>query len=279
LIDKLYRPRWSRHEPELDNVDKVVSASISLATVLAARRAHEAATNESYDLVLALRPDLVWYRQLLLPALPRAQLWLPAQCCAADVGKFGEIADSTDAALKRALYLASRDCFGRGLLNAVCTTSRFLRMGGGELDMHMEREAEFNYYVNDWMFLAPPATADTFTLIAQHHERYLAALAEVGVHQVWMHFMWAAHVHHALRVSAGVRPALEAGTEFNLVRLITSARYCRSSIVVPNVSDALPPVRGPMWGGMAKVLCSRAGAVSCAWESPRCSSIAIEGPS
>jgi hypothetical protein len=41
-----------------------------------------------------------------------------------------------------------------------------------------------------------------------------------GIFLSWHHFMWAAHVHHALRVSKGVRRALEAGVSFTLVRKV-----------------------------------------------------------
>ena len=39
-----------------------------------------------------------------------------------------------------------------------------------------------------------------------------------GIPLDWQHFLWAAHVHYALRVSNGLRRALDKGTSFNLVR-------------------------------------------------------------
>ena len=45
----------------------------------------------------------------------------------------------------------------------------------------MALEAELNYYVNDWLFIAPSSTADTFGVIAERHMAYKHALAEVGI--------------------------------------------------------------------------------------------------
>jgi len=98
-----------------------------------------------------------------------------------------------------------RECLGSdsGLISDMCTTSRFLRLGGGRGDGEMASEAELNYYVNDWLFIAPSSTADTFGAIAERHMAYKHALAEVGIHTEWMHFYWAAHVHHALKSPPG----------------------------------------------------------------------------
>ena len=278
IINKLYAPThsgagklWSHHQPEIHQ--QVVSSMTSLAAALAARRAHEASTGHPYNLVLAARHDLIWYTPLVLARLPRAQLWLPAQCCRPDAGRDGEMPEGFEDAIRA----KNEECLGdeRGVLNAVCTTSRFLRFTSTDRDM--AREAEFNYYVNDWMFIAPSATADTFGQIAERHRAYADALSEVGIYLNWLHFYWAAHVHHALHVSAGVRPALEVGTEFQLVRHAVSGRYCRTSARVANEST-LPMVRPPVWGGMAKALCTRAGMVNCPWSSHRCAS-ALEGES
>ena len=85
-----------------------------------------------------------------------------------------------------------------------------------------------------------------------------------------MHFYWAAHVHHALRVSHGVRVALMAATEMSLARLTRVARYCRTGLTVANASSRLPQVRGPVWGNMQRRLCPYAGGAWCQWGSHRC---------
>ena len=52
-------------------------------------------------------------------------------------------------------------------------------------EMGLAREAEYNYYVNDWLFLAPSATADSFVAVHTRHEEYRAALREVGAPTGW----------------------------------------------------------------------------------------------
>jgi len=170
-----------------------------------------------------------------------------------------------------------RECLGSdsGLISDMCTTSRFLRLGGGRGDGEMASEAELNYYVNDWLFIAPSSTADTFGAIAERHMAYKHALAEVGIHTEWMHFYWAAHVHHALKVASGVRMAVEAATDFSLARSAakSTGRYCRTNRTV-----ALPDVKASVWGGMQRRLCPHAGRISCPWQSHRCTAEAMEGP-
>ena len=140
------------------------------------------------------------------------------------------------------------------------------------LDRDRAFESRTSDYVNDWFFLAPPATADSFATLHTQQARYRLALAEVGIRPSWLHFYWAAHVHHALGISEGVMPTLEAGTELGLARGAASGRYCRTGGgLVANASVDLPPMRGPVWGGMAHRMCPRVGTVACPWDSHRCS--------
>ena len=92
-----------------------------------------------------MRHDVLFYTQLHWSSLPRAQLWLPGQCCRPDAGRDGE----PSAGLHGALKAVKRECLGDegAFLAATCSTSRFLRTSGG--DELMAREAEWNYYVND----------------------------------------------------------------------------------------------------------------------------------
>ena len=140
----------------------------------------------------------------------------------------------------------------------------------------MAPEAELNYYVNDWLLVAPSATADSFVAISDFHAAYRKALKdEVGIYAEWLHFYWAAHIHHALDVAAGVRPALEAGTDVGLARGVGNGGYCRAN---RSVAAWLPPAReGPVWGGMQTALCPRVGQVRCPFESHFCSAQALEG--
>ena len=74
--------------------------------------------------------------------------------------------------LERAAERLTRECLGdsTGMIADVCTTSRYLRMGNGDADM--VGEAEYNYYVNDWLFLAPSETADSFGAIHERNADY-----------------------------------------------------------------------------------------------------------
>ena len=299
LIDRTYAPVWSAHEPERHGVGKVVSAMLSLRAALEAKRWRELhVLRAPYDLVLAARLDLVWYRPLVFSQLPRAQLWLAAQCCNVDEAYLDGLAvparrsrsDANAAAdgaaaapsqhlragssrseLERLVAVTRNECLGTdGDIEALCTTSRFLRMSGG--DAAMAPEAEYNYYVNDWLFLAPSATADTFAALAQRHAAYVGALREVGIRVDYLHFHWSAHIHHALRVAAGVRPALLAGVEVHMARAAHIGRACRANRIVE-----LPTVRAPVWGGMQHALCPTAGRVICPWASHHCAAHALEG--
>ena len=158
------------------------------------------------------------------------------------------------------------------MVDTTCTTSRFLRMGKG--DALMALEAEHNYYVNDWMYLAPSITADSFSRLASQHAAYSAALREVGITTEWLHFYWAAHIHHALHVASGVRRVFDAGVDVTLARSAYEGRFCRTN---RSVAHLLPAVRGAVWGGMQHALCPFRGRVRCPWASHRCAANAEEG--
>jgi hypothetical protein len=101
------------------------------------------------------------------------------------------------------------------------------------------------------------------------------ALAEVSVRNLWLHFLFSMHVHEALNATLGLRPTLEAGVDFTLLRLLIvegesskPQRLCRTN---ESVAHLLPPVRQPMLPQMAD-MCPRAsrGVVMCKHRSPRC---------
>ena len=362
IFDRLYRPwlAWSRHVPELRGISKVHSQSLSLREALLAKQQHEreARRGAKFDLVVAMRHDVLFHAPLHWGQLPRAQLYLPGHCCRPDHGS-GRVPRK----LERAAERLTRECLGdsTGMIADVCTTSRYLRMGNGDADM--VGEAEYNYYVNDWLVAGPSATLDSFAVLAEKRprsaappppphafpphllppppaflahrrspslapaeRRYVAALAEVGVGGTeWLHFYWAAHVHHALGVAAGeprtahrapgaflaqsprprripctvtappahsvhsaplrslptvrapqvatgVRPVMEAGVSFSLARIAMSGRYCRTNT---SVADKLPPLHGPVWGGMQQRLCPNPGRLLCPYASHRCAAGAL----
>ena len=110
-----------------------------------------------------------------------------------------------------------------------------------------------------------------------------------GIPLDWQHFLWAAHVHYALRVSNGLRRALDKGTSFNLVRhvlppptslaaaprqqlvdahLPPSRQAGRSRNCLPGVTAGtyLPKLAEPLKPGMAH-LCPRRTAAGFKWHT------------
>jgi len=267
LINASYRPIWSLFEAEPKGVSKVVAGGLSMLQTIRAKQRHEMKVGHYYDMVLVARLDLVWFRAVRWYNLPRAQLWLPGQCCPPDAGnihssKMQETFEKAHDKMRDACMVGGD---GHGMISDLCTTSRFLRMGNG--DQNMVQEAMLNYYVNDWFFMAPSKTVDTFTAIYEHHGAYSLALREVGVTTEWMHFFYAAHIHHALNIASGVRQGPEAGVEFNLVRLSSKGRSCfvNHTVELPHY------LKLPIWGNMQAVLCPHRGRIACQWETPRCS--------
>lgn len=188
-------------------------------------------------------------------------------------------------------------------------------------------EAQYNYWVNDWIFVAPSAIAHTFGSLARHRRRacgpkyrtrchrptiappsrhllafsyaqptaleslavpccstpptfvtvYRDALTNVRIRLPWMHFYWAAHVHHALEAAAGVRALpLRAYVDVWLPRQGDS-RMCRTN---GSVAALLPPRPEPVWNGFQHALCPphEHGRIVCRWTSPRCMADTPNGP-
>jgi len=265
-INAAWRPVWSRHESPRRNLDASQSAACSMSLALAAKRAAEVAANTTYDLVWTMRYDLAFLEPFKLEELPRAQLWLPGQCCRWQPDPFTHAVPDT---MRAASNTAEQACLGGlGRVTDLCRTSHFLAtkgLGPAVGKFTLAREAERNMYVNDWFFIAPSRTADTWAHLYDHYERYIAALDELGIFLSWHHFMWAAHVHHALRVSKGVRRALEAGVSFTLVRKART-RSCSPGVAA---YKHLPKLAEPLKPGMAH-LCPRRGEVLCNGDSKRC---------
>lgn len=265
LIGELYAPKWSLHEKVHRRLNKVQSAALSLATALAAKRAHETTRGSRYDLVAVLRYDLLWYSPLDFAKLPRGQLWVAGQCCNFDPYSYGGLPSE----IKRAYAQASAACFGKGAsLSDYCRVSYFMR-SAGDLAARPAREAEYNYFVNDWFLLAPSETADSLLRINSSYEGYSEALAEVGIGLRWMHFFWSMHFHHALGLTAGVRAPLLVGTDFGLLRHFghsATGQRCRSNV---SVAALLPKPQAPVWQA-ARRFCPARGQVTCEMSSLRC---------
>jgi hypothetical protein len=190
------------------------------------------------------------------------------QCCGADTE--GLTRTQVDA-LTRAYDVQRRTCFsGQGTISELCRVRNMLRSLSGSRSHRVADEAQLNYWVNDWVVVGPSATIDSFTAISSRLADYRAALSEVGITTGWMHFYWAVHVHHGLRVSAGVRALpLRAAVDFTIVRLAATERACATNV---SVAASLPAFPEPQWGdGMQSRLCPVRGQVACKWASLRCS--------
>ena len=90
-----------------------------------------------------------------------------------------------------------------GSVSELCRVRGQLRSLSGSRYRQVSDEANVNYWVNDWLLLAPSSTVDTFSQIYERLPLYRAVLKEVGIHTEWMHFVWAIHIHHAIRVASG----------------------------------------------------------------------------
>ena len=276
-IDALYQPVWSKHQPPVPGTREektsiltgtvtAHSASRSVFNVLRAKRQHEkiARGGRRYDLVWVLRCDLVFFRAVSFSALAPAQLWFARQCCKWVV----EPGSPSAARIGRANGMANEACLGQGG-NPVgpCYAYRFVA-GTGKAQM-LTAEGN-NYFVNDWFFMAPSSTADSFGEVHLRFEAYQRALLEVGIGVSWLHFLWAAHVH-AIRAVAGVRPALQAGVDFTVLRF-SGERFCLpSNLSVPMRRQAITEASRPR--KLPAQLCGdRPGRIICSYASMRCAS-------
>ena len=261
LLDELYAPAWSSHEPQVHSA-RIPSASLSLRRALGAVEARGA----TYDLVAALRHDLLFLAPLRWAELPAGQIWFPAFCCPTDTAGLGarERRESVEPA-----YQALRDaCYDDvGSFSDMCRVGYFLRMTRN--DKNLLPSSEYNYWVNDWMWVAPTRTALSFGGIGERLPLYAEALKQAGIPMLNTHFVWSAHLHHALEIAHGVRATLWADVELVLARDAIKERKCATNV---SVRSLLPRRPEPVWGGMQSALCPMHGTIVCKWaSSPRCS--------
>ena len=115
--------------------------------------------------------------------------------------------------------------------------------------------------------------------------RGACASCQVGIGHGWMHFFFSIHIHHALRVSKGVRGTrLYADVDVTFVRIASSLRWCRPNATLKGElralvqTDGAAGVKGPhgqfvhgeLWEGMPHRLCAARGEVQCGSELPVC---------
>ena len=260
-FDAAYRPTWSHHQP-LESNDGVESASTSLARALRAVKHAERTRGAPFDLLACWRHDLHFSGPMRWEALPRAQLWFVAQCC----DSFDPPSVTEWSWAKPAYAALKSECHDdHGSLSDVCGVRGFLSMIGSGKDL--PPEAQNNYWVNDWLMVAPSAMAHTFGAIARHRKLYHDLLHLTNIRMPWMHFYWAAHVHHAVGAAAGVRALpVRAMIDVWLPRQ-GSERMCRTNA---SVHALLPTRPEPVWNGLQHALCPDRGQIACRWTSPRC---------
>jgi hypothetical protein len=233
IVDSLYAPHWSLHEPRQMQLNKVQSAALSLRKALAAALA--ASKAEPFTLIAALRYDLIWLNSLRWAEMPTAQLWFFSFCCEIDpnvppLGGFGAHPEMARWGQQESRRHTSREapCGNKpSRVASICRLSTYTGYGGQQ-DAFAEEE-DLSYFVNDWGFFAPPTTAATFALISERYEVYDAALAELNIHPRWMHFVFALHVQDALGISAGVRGTLYADVDVIIHRIARTHRWCRAN--------------------------------------------------
>ena len=267
LMDSLYKPAWSAHEAQVHD-ERVPSAALSLQKVLRGKAEHESKVGIDFELAALMRHDLIFFSPLTLIAQPKAQLWASMQCCGAD----REMADGEEADAFQSAYQSVREtCYAEsGSVSELCRVRGQLRSLSGSRYRQVSDEANVNYWVNDWLLLAPSSTADTFGQIYERLPLYRAALKEVGIHTEWMHFVWAIHIHHAIRVASGTTAiaGMRAAADFTIARLAASERVCSTNVSVANL---LPSHKTRSWEGLAERLCPMRGTVACKFKSLRCS--------
>jgi hypothetical protein len=132
-----------------------------------------------------------------------------------------------------------------------------------------------NYYLNDWMLLAPSVTADSFTQLDARCFAYctMQRFTKLRIPRRWLRFLFSLHVHHHLQATAGLRAAALAGCDVMLYRSVrTRSRFgracpmprwcCHHSVHRSQCSQACQTTN---------VSCGRyRGAIACKANSRRC---------
>ena len=163
------------------------------------------------------------------------------QCCGADPEGVAGAAAATPRRIRRdATYLP--DWRGDGVGALPCPQHAAQR---GAPRRAASDEANFNYWVNDWLLLAPSRTLDSFAAISDRIDDYRDGLREVGISIEWMHFFWAAHVHHGLRCADGVRALLRAQRSTSPSPALPSRSGCATNV---SAAASLPTYSEPRWG-------------------------------
>lgn len=269
LIDEVYQPIASEHEPERTMKDfrglPQLSAFASIRRALSLKQTHERTRQRPYDFAMVLRYDVAWHAPVRWEHFPRAQVWAVAQCCGWQPSPVGPGSSLTKRSSTESLMMAravERQCLGpaMGEVMDYCRVSRYQLSAANTLPT---LQAELNFNLNDWALFAPSSTLDTLEHVLLNFDAYSGALSELGILPKYMHFLFAAHIHIALGVGDGLRGA---PVHVSMLRNALSARCFSGG---SSLEQLLPPPREPISLGMRHV-CAWRGAVRCYAHSLRC---------
>ena len=205
LLDRLYRPNRSRHDPIRIGLDKVASQHLSIKRVL------ELCADEVHAHVLVMRQDVIWYEDFVLTNLSSAPLWLPHWClsaqltpqlgqrlrpaCAAEQhGYLGEsfMANEKPIASSPQLHMT---WFGRAPLRHSAVDQHYIVLdwwrGGSLTPPPSPHPTSTRAPILRRWFVATPAVARTFGAIYDEFEAYRRGVLAVGPFSLWTHVFWA----------------------------------------------------------------------------------------
>ena len=95
----------------------------------------------------------------------------------------------------------------------------------------------------DWWVAGPPALVASWDRIASQWDEYVARNAELGIGNLWSHFVWAQHTYEVLRARPRFSSAVcahIARRHFELVRALRE----QARLAGPGRARALPTRRG-----------------------------------
>ena len=205
LLDRLYRPNRSRHDPIRIGLDKVASQHLSIKRVL------ELCAGEVHEHVLVMRQDVIWYEDFVLTNLSSAPLWLPHWCltaqltpqlgqrlrpaCAAEQHSYlGEsfMANEKPIASSPQLHMT---WFGRAPLRHSAVDQHYIVLdwwrGGSLTPTPSPHPTRTRAPILRRWFVATPAVARTFGAIYDEFEAYRRGIRAVGPFTLWTHVFWA----------------------------------------------------------------------------------------
>ena len=262
MLDALWQPRASLHEPVDPSLPKVRSQHLSMKNALKLLAADRGSASAD-GLVLVARLDLFMKTELRLPTAPttgQESVWLLHQC--------ETISNTDDTTFTRRQLSQVRASCGCGIKDASaaewkagCLGGRlqFPFITGRTLGGFRQTravfgktfggfDANFNGFLNDWMFVATMRVAESFVAIYDRHSDYQSALRAIrGKHpttriEEWAHFYWALHV---LQISswAKVRWLSGGALRGSALEPVSSSNLSGSNLSSAHWQQELPRTR------------------------------------